>query len=191
MKNSLTNILKNKKSLVNFAAGIALSLSLANYGFAQNRSINFEKENFENIKKKAEKENKLIFMDCYTTWCGPCKAMDKNVFTNDSVADFYNKNFLNVKINMESEEGKKIGKSFHIDFYPTFLYINEKEKLIHKGVGGFSTRMFVNLGEEALNPETQLATFNEKYEKGNRDGKFIYEYLKKLGSADIDYKNIS
>ena len=133
----LTDIIKNKKNLKNLIAGIALSFSLTNYGFAQNRSINFEKESFENIKKEAKKSDKIIFIDCYTTWCGPCKWMDKNVFTNDSVADFYNKNFINAKFNMESDSGKIVWSSYTINSYPTFLYIDadvitDKNKLQKK-----------------------------------------------------------
>ncbi len=190
-KMSLTNILKNKKHLRKLTTEIAFFLSLINYGFAQNRSINFEKENFENTKEIAKKSDKIIFIDGYAPWCIPCKEMDKKVFTNDAVADFYNKNFLNIKINMESEEGKKIKELFSVKAYPTFLYINGKGKLIHKASGGLKPEKFVNLGEEALNPKTQLAAFNEKYEKGNRDSEFIYEYLKKLERADIDCENIS
>src|SRR3989338_1902688 len=91
---------------------------------------NFEKKSFENIKKEAKSANKLIFIDGYTTWCSPCKLMDKNVFTNDSVADFYNKNFLNIKIDMELEEGKRIEELFAVKSYPTFLYTNAEGKLI-------------------------------------------------------------
>src|SRR3989338_7038253 len=166
---NLTDLLKNKKNLTNFLTGIVFSLSLTDYCFAQNRSINFEKESFESIKKEAKNSNKLIFMDGYTAWCGPCKWMDKNVFTNDSVADFYNSNFINIKMDMESEEGKTINELFAINSYPTFLYLNGKGELIHQGAGKHKSGEFVNLGKEALNPETRLARFNEEYEKGNRN----------------------
>ena len=186
---NLTNILKNKKNLANLTFGIAFSLT--EYCFAQNRSINFEKKSFENIKKEAKSANKLIFIDGYTTWCSPCKWMDKNVFTNDSVADFYNKNFLNIKIDMELEEGKRIEELFAVKSYPTFLYTNAEGKLIHQGVGRHKSGEFITLGKEALNPETQIAGFNKKYEEGNRNNKFLYEYIKKLNKAKIDHKDIS
>ena len=61
---------------------------------AQNRSIVFREGNWEKILKQAKKEKKLIFVDCYTSWCGPCKMLAKNVFTQDKVADFYNTEFV-------------------------------------------------------------------------------------------------
>ena len=181
---------KLKKPIKQIALGISLSLSTIT-AYTQNRSIEFYGGNFENAKNEAKNTNKLIFMDGYAVWCGPCKKMDKEVFTNDSVADFYNKNFLNIKMDMESEEGKKIKKLFSIGAYPTFLYINGEGKLLHKGVGWMKSPEFIKLGKEASDPKTQLATFNEKYEEGNRDGEFIYEYLKKLDGASISYEYIS
>jgi thiol:disulfide interchange protein len=44
------------------------------------KGINFENNlSWEQVKEKAKAENKYIFVDCYATWCGPCKAMDKEV----------------------------------------------------------------------------------------------------------------
>ena len=61
---------------------------------------------WKEILQLAKKENKLIFMDCYTSWCGPCKALAKNVFTQEKVGDFFNPRFINVKYDMEKGDGK-------------------------------------------------------------------------------------
>src|SRR5688500_9355246 len=53
------------------------------------------------IKAKAKKENKFIFLDCYATWCGPCKEMDKKIYVNDSVGDYFNQHFVSVKVQMD------------------------------------------------------------------------------------------
>lgn len=72
---------------------------------AQNRSINFEQTKvWKQIVKKAKKEKKLIFVDCYTSWCGPCKMLANNVFTKDEVADYFNQTFVNAKYDMEKDE---------------------------------------------------------------------------------------
>ena len=71
---------------------------------AQNRNINFEQtKEWKKIVKKAKKEKKLIFVDCYTTWCGPCKMLARDVFTKDEVADFFNAHFVNAKFDMEKD----------------------------------------------------------------------------------------
>jgi thiol-disulfide isomerase/thioredoxin len=56
---------------------------------------------WQQVKAKAKKENKYIFVDCYATWCKPCKEMDVKVYTVDSVGEFLNKEFISVKVQMD------------------------------------------------------------------------------------------
>ncbi len=79
---------------------------------------------------EAKKTNKLIFVDAYTTWCGPCKYMDANVFTDAKVGTYFNANFINFKMDMESAAGKTFAKQFPVQAYPTFLYINSQSKVV-------------------------------------------------------------
>jgi thioredoxin-related protein len=59
---------------------------------------------FEQAIELSKKEKKFIFIDVYTTWCGPCKMMDKHTFADPFVADILNKNFYPVKLNAEQKE---------------------------------------------------------------------------------------
>ena len=102
---------------------------------AQNRSIQFKEGNWESLLQQAKKENKLIFLDCYTSWCGPCKMLAKTVFTNDTVADFYNKHFICAQMDMEKGEGPELAKRYNVRAYPTLLYVNKEGKLVHNVVG--------------------------------------------------------
>lgn len=58
---------------------VVIFVAISCIGYSQNKNINFELGTFEEALAKANKENKLLFVDCYTTWCGPCKQMDKYV----------------------------------------------------------------------------------------------------------------
>src|ERR1035437_4011181 len=98
---------------------IILSLLYGGKVFAQ---IKFEHGTFTEIKAKAKAENKLIFMDAYTSWCGPCKWMAKTVFTNDTVAGYCNEHFICVQFDMEVGEGIELAKQFMIRSYPTFIF---------------------------------------------------------------------
>src|SRR5690349_5093161 len=77
------------------------------------RNVNYEGSgilwvdnlNWQQVLKKAKKEKKYIFVDCFTTWCGPCKKMDKEVYANDSVGDLLNAKFISVKVQMDSTKG--------------------------------------------------------------------------------------
>ena len=93
--------------------GLLLSFILLFWGTfsvnAQNRSIRFLDDNWNIVLKKAERTGKLIFVDCYTSWCGPCQTLAKEVFTLDSVADFFNRHFLCVKLDIEKGKGLECG----------------------------------------------------------------------------------
>lgn len=139
--------------------------------------IIFENGKWSEIIAKAQKENKLIFLDAFASWCGPCKWMSKNVFTNDTVAQFYNNNFVNAKIDMEKGEGIEIAKKYGVVAYPTLLYINGKGELVHRTCGSVPTQEFINNGKNALNPEKQLTSIKKKFGKNPSDPKLAMDYF--------------
>jgi len=97
---------------------------------------------------KAKKENKLIFLDAYASWCGPCKKMKHNTFTDKAVADYYNKNFVNVAIDMEKGEGPVLAEKFSVEAYPTLIYFKSDGKVIAKVTGFRKSKEFLEIGEE-------------------------------------------
>jgi thiol-disulfide isomerase/thioredoxin len=170
---------------------IFIMLFAATFTNAQNRSINFEKGNWEEILAKAEKENKIIFLDAYTTWCGPCKWMAANVFTNDTVADFYNQYFVNAKIDMEKGEGIELAKRFNIRAYPTLLFINVKGEVMHRLCGAAPTNILVKQGLLSLNPYENLSFLTSQYENGKRDIEFMKNYLDFVSGACLNTSGIA
>ncbi|UMB59569.1 thioredoxin domain-containing protein [Lutibacter sp. A80] len=105
-------------------------VSLSFISCAQEKRINFEKGTFKEALAKAVKEDKLIFMDCYTTWCRPCKEISKYVFTQEPIYTFFNKNFINIKIDVEKGEGIEIAKHYGVKSYPTLLVLNQKGEIL-------------------------------------------------------------
>lgn len=116
---------------------------------AQNTGINFQKIDLEAAKKIAAKENKLIFIDLYTTWCGPCKLMAKNTFTDPRIGEMFNKNFVNIAIDAE-KEGVKLVKEFKVVNYPSFLFLDPKGKLVQYDFGYYNPEQFLEVGASVL-----------------------------------------
>ena len=109
-------------------------LVCATMGFAQ--GVKFETGTWSDMLAKAKAENKLIFVDVYTQWCGPCKNVAKNVFPQQKMGDVYNKQFINFQIDAESPAGKEFVKQYPVEAYPTFFYINAEGQVINRAVGG-------------------------------------------------------
>ena len=145
--------------------------------------ITFIHEKFAAALQQAKSSNKLLFIDAYTTWCGPCKLMSKNVFPEKAVADFYNKQFVNLKLDMEKGEGPNVALRFGIAAYPTLLFLDGDGKLIHKALGFQDVKEFIEVGKTALDGDKTLSSWTNKYEKGNREPVFLKEYAQKLTEA--------
>jgi thiol-disulfide isomerase/thioredoxin len=86
-------------------------------------------------KDEAKKSDKYIFLDIYATWCGPCKMMDKDVYTNALVSEYFNSGFVNLKIDGESEFGRTLASQYSLTAYPSLYFINPDEKLINRMIG--------------------------------------------------------
>src|ERR1035437_6827779 len=96
----------------------AVTLLVCISGYAQEeKGIHFESGTLTQLLIKAKKEHKLVFIDGYTTWCGPCKRMAKNIFPNDTVALFYNSHFICAEFDMEKGEGIELAKKYEVKCY--------------------------------------------------------------------------
>lgn len=98
--------------------------------------IQFFEGTWAEALKKAESEKKLVFLDAYASWCGPCKLMAKNTFTDEEVGEFFNKNFVNMKLDMEkSTEGPRLSRKFGLRAYPTLYFVNGSESVVFQTLG--------------------------------------------------------
>ena len=170
------------KKLFLFILLVLLTLTSLN---AQHRSINFEQnKTWENIVKKAQKERKLIFIDCQTFWCGACKIMAKQTFTQDSVADFFNANFVNIMYDMEKDsDGVMLRKRFGINVFPTLLFVDPiTQKVIHYVIGSRKAETLIADGKQALDPKNNLANLKKRYVAGERKLEFMIKYLAALSA---------
>lgn len=138
--------------------------------------IQFIDNALDQALSKAAAEDKIIFVDAYTTWCGPCKMMDKSVFTDEKVADFFNESFVNLKLDMEKGEGNAFRSKYGVMGFPSFLFLNAAGVVVHRGLGYQPPERFLKLGEAALDPNMQVGGLAKKYEEGNRDPDFLYQY---------------
>lgn len=148
------------------------------------QGIEFFHGSWEEALVKAQEEEKLIFVDAYATWCGPCKRMAKNVFTDESVGEYYNQAFISLKIDMEKPDGRKFGQEYPVSAYPTLFYINEKGELLKKVVGGRDVASFLALGEEIAGSYDRSGDLATLYEEGNRDFDLVMKYVKALNNAN-------
>lgn len=110
--------------------------------------IYFENLSFEEAIQKAKKEDKLIFLDAYAVWCGPCKMMDRTTFKSEKVGEVFNKNFINIKIDMEKGEGPSLARKYQVRAYPTMMLINAEGKVKKRVLGAVKDDRLLNEVED-------------------------------------------
>lgn len=146
----------------------------------------------KDIYAKAKAENKMILVDCYTSWCGPCKMMAKQEFPKKEMGDFFNPKYVAVKIDMEKGEGAQLLKLWDVNAFPTFLVLNTEGKVLLRLVGYRSAEKFMKEIQEGLD-KGPYDGLDKQYAAGERSPEFIQKYLKKLQSlyATDTYRQVS
>jgi len=165
-----------------------ISLIFLTYTYAHAQGIQFFEGSWDEALEASRTQRKLIFVDAYTTWCGPCKMMDRNTYPKASVGEFYNKHFINVKMDMERGEGFAFGQRYNVQSYPTLLFINHIGKQVYRDSAYKSPYQMLELGSKALNPERNLALLALEFESGEGDPEKIREYALMLHSMGKDYR---
>lgn len=110
--------------------------------------IVFSHDSFAGLQQKAAAGGRLLFVDCYTSWCGPCRSMANNVFTRKEVGAYFNSRFVCAKINMEKGEGVELGKRYQVSAYPTLLFLDATGKVLKKVVGYKTPEQLLELAAE-------------------------------------------
>ncbi len=151
--------------------------------------IRFETLKWAQIKAKALKEHKMIFLDAFASWCGPCKYMEENIYSDKKTADYFNENYINVKIDMEIGEGPTLSEEFNVSAYPTFLFFTPEGKLVHKSVGALEIDEFIELGKKARQPDQQYFTLKNKAKTGLLDDASFLRWVEQADKLEDDDKD--
>jgi len=164
-----------KKQLI-FITAFLFSIS----GFSQ--GIEFEHGSWKEVLEKAQQPHRPIFVDVYTSWCGPCKKMSKDVFSLAEVGKVYNTNFICYQIDAEKGEGVEIAKKYEVVSYPTYLFIEADGTLFSRSGSYMSADKFISVSNAAiidLNDPKSLSEWEKEYLQKKTDPIFLLDYINK------------
>ncbi len=167
---------------------LALALVLALQLPLKAQQVAFEKGSWKAMLDRAKAENKLIFVDVYATWCGPCKMLDQQVFTDKQVAATYNALFINYKADAEHGEGLMLARKYNVRAYPTALFIDGDGQLIDDRVGYLPAPVFKQEGERVFRKTPlglMLSLHEADYKEGDRTSAFMRTYLRLRQQAGL------
>jgi len=115
-----------------------------------NTAINFIEQDWNTALQTAKKQNKLVFLDIYATWCGPCKLLKQYTFTDTSVARFFNNNFVNISVDGEKGVGPQLAQQFSIEGYPSLIITDAEGKPVLFTAGYMPAQDLLRFADEAL-----------------------------------------
>lgn len=147
------------------------------------QGIEFVHVTWQKAIEQAKQENKLLFVDSYAQWCGPCKRMAKHEFVKPEVGEIYNKNFVNLKLDMETKNGRTFDSKYPVSAYPTMFFLNGDGEVVKKVKGGKKAEQLISMAKKVLKSYDTSGQFKEKYDAGDRSYEVVYNYVEALNKA--------
>lgn len=142
--------------------------------------VTFQNIEWNDLLVRAEQDDKLIFVDIYTDWCGPCKTMDKTTFQDTTVGAYMNEYFLSTKWNAEEYPYSNLAKEYTVSGYPTFLYVDFNGQVVKRVTGYQSKNQLLDLSKKVvifLNKD-QSEIVSNLYNYGQPDKQALIDALR-------------
>ena len=160
---------------------IGLLVCLSAFALVANaQQISFVKNcSWEDLKARAQKEDKPIFVDVYTSWCGPCKKMAATVFKDPKVVEYMDKHYISIQLDAEKEKSHGFFSKYHASAYPSFYWLDKDGQLLSTLTGVMPTESFLKACEDAQTGSLgkQIEECSQQWKSGNREDAFVDKYL--------------
>ena len=117
--------------------------------------IQFIESNWTKALQEAKKQNKLIFLDAYTSWCGPCRMLKQNTFPDKAAGEFFNKNFINVALDMEQGDGPAVAEKYQVNAYPTLIIADADGNIVTYTKGYINAKQLIEFGKFGISKKAK------------------------------------
>jgi thiol-disulfide isomerase/thioredoxin len=156
---------------------------------AQTKEISFIENDLKLALEQSKTSKKIIFVMVHAKWCTHCNKMKNTVLKASSVISFYNANFINVMMDSETLEGKEFMKSYNINSFPTYVFLDENGTHLYSTGGEFTNEEFLTEAQKALNPNSQLPFLEKIFNADVSNSENCLLYLNGLRKSIDKYKS--
>jgi len=186
----------NTKPVPFFLLLAIVGLLLSARVVAQEKGVHFEHAlSWTEVKAKAKAENKYIFLDCFTTWCGPCRYMRTTIFPQEEIGNFFNDKFVSAEVQLDTTaadndhvkswyaDAHAIMTQYGIKAFPTYLVFAPDGRVLHRIVGSSTAKLFIEEVQESFDSTKQYYTKLAQFENGRRDSGFLRRFAIQASDA--------
>lgn len=169
------------KNLILFLFALLLSIP----AFPQ---TNFIEKPWAEVLAIAKQQNKPVFVDVFTQSCGPCKIMDREVFSDVELGKYMNDSLISVKMDVGVKENRWVLAKYQINAFPTFLYFSPEGDMVFKSTGRSDISGFKQLTRDILSKMPSLkpiSAFENEYIAKKNDPAFMYDYALRLKESAL------
>ncbi|MDR1274074.1 MAG: thioredoxin family protein, partial [Odoribacteraceae bacterium] len=150
------------------------------------QGVQFEELPLADALRQAGEQGKLVFVDCYTVWCGPCKQMANVEFPKPEAGQYFNARFVNVKFDMERGEGLEVASRYAVNIYPTFLILSPDGGEVNRVIGSAPLGDFIEKVAAAIDSRNDLPTLTAEYATGDMTPERMKDFILVLRGAYRD-----
>lgn len=135
----------------------------------EGKGIQFFKGTFAQALAKAKSEGKPLFVDFYAVWCGPCKKMEKQIFTQPEVGEYFNKHFVAVQLDAEKPENVDVAKTYKVEAFPTLGIFDGEGKALSINVGYMNAQELLAMAKTAVGEVKGFEQLYKEYRQNPND----------------------
>jgi len=130
-----------------FAPKVSKNSDKVQINHENEQGIQFIEANWAKALLEAKKQKKLIFLDAYTSWCGPCRMLKQNTFPDKAAGEYFNKNFINVALDMEKGDGPAVAEKYRVNAYPTLIIADADGNMVTYTKGYIDAKQLIEFGK--------------------------------------------
>ena len=135
----------------------------------EGKGIQFFKGTFAQALAKAKAEGKPLFVDFYAVWCGPCKKMEKQIFTQPEVGEYFNKHFVALQLDAEKPENVDVAKTYKVEAFPTLGIFDGEGKALSINVGYMNAQELMAMAKTAVGEVKGFEQLYKEYRQNPND----------------------
>lgn len=154
-----------------------LMIFLGGLTAVRGEGILFFEGSYAEALEKARLEGKMVFIDFYADWCGPCRTMATGVFTEPEVGDYFNRHFVALKVDTENPDNDRLVKQFKVKSLPTMLFITAEGKTTAQLLGAMPVADFLRQARVATGESPGFEALYNKMKSSKNDPERMQQVL--------------